>query len=133
MGHGYKFVSSLFFLNSSFYLPFIEYYSYNFTKLYFLIFFNFFILREVISKKTPEIVKILYLFAFVFFNLSFTDWQNMALIKQGSLIVILIIKLFHYICFDRDNSKIEKILLLVPLFGFCISLKTYFLPYIIFG
>ena len=134
MGHGYKLISSLFFLNSTFYLPFIEYYSYNFTTLYFLIFFNFFLLREFISKKTPEIIKILYLFAFLFFNLSFTRLAEYGTDKAGQLlIVILIIKLFHYVCFDRDNTKIEKILLLVPLFGFCISLKTYFLPYIIFG
>ena len=134
MGHGYKFISSLFFLNSSFYLPFIEYYSYNFTNLYFLIFFNFFILREIITKKTPEIIKILYLFAFVFFNLSFTRLAEYGTDKAGQLlIVILIIKLFHYVFFDSDKNKIEKLLFLIPLFGFSISLKTYFIPYIIFG
>ena len=39
LGHGYKLVSSLFFLNSSFYLPFIEYFSFHFSLLFFLIFF----------------------------------------------------------------------------------------------
>ena len=39
--HGYKLLSSLFFLNSTFYLPFIEFFSFHFTLLFFLIFFNF--------------------------------------------------------------------------------------------
>ena len=66
--------------------------------------------------------------------MSFTRLAEYGTDKAGQiLIVILIIKLFHYVCFDRDNNKIEKILLLVPLFGFCIILKTYFLPYILFG
>ena len=42
IGHGYKLISSLFFLNSIFYLPIVEYFSFHFSLLFFLIFFNFF-------------------------------------------------------------------------------------------
>ena len=35
--HGYKLLSSLFFLNSTFYLPYIKYFSFHFSALYFLI------------------------------------------------------------------------------------------------
>ena len=35
LGHGYKLLSSLFFLNSSFYLPYIEYFSFHFSMLFF--------------------------------------------------------------------------------------------------
>lgn len=45
--HGYKLLSSLFFLNSIFYLPFIEYFSFHYSLLYFLIFFNFFLIKEI--------------------------------------------------------------------------------------
>ena len=45
IGHGYKLLSSLFFLNSTFYLPLIEYFSFHFTLLFFLIFFNFFLFK----------------------------------------------------------------------------------------
>mgnify|MGYP001281456145 FL=1 len=47
LNHGYNLLSSLFFLNSTFYLPLIEYYSFHFSALFFLIFFNFFILKEI--------------------------------------------------------------------------------------
>ena len=134
LGHGYKLISSLFFLNSTFYLPFIEYFSFHFTLLFFLIFFNFFIFKEIISKNTHEVIKILYIFAFTFFNLSFTRIAEYGTDKAGQLlIVILTIKLFHYTCFDKTKTKLYNILFLIPLLGFCITLKTYFLSYILLG
>ena len=134
IGHGYKLISSLFFLNSTFYLPFIEYFSFHFTLLFFLIFFNFFLFKEIVSKNTHEVVKFLYILAFTFFNLSFTRIAEYGTDKAGQLlIVILIIKIFQYTCFDNSKSKIYNILFLIPLLGFCISLKTYFLPYILLG
>ena len=36
----YNHISSLFFLNSTLYMPFIKHYSFNFTNIYFLIFIN---------------------------------------------------------------------------------------------
>ena len=134
LGHGYKLISSLFFLNSTFYLPFIEYFSFHFSLLFFLIFFNFFIFKEIVSKNTHEVIKILYIFAFSFFNLSFTRISEYGTDKAGQLlIVILTIKLFHYTCFDKTKTKLYNILFLIPLLGFCITLKTYFLSYILLG
>ena len=134
LGHGYKLLSSLFFLNSSFYLPFIEYFSFHFSLLFFLIFFNFFLLKEIMYKGTHDVVKFLYLFAFIFFNLSFNRIAEFGTDKAGQLlIVILIIKIFQHICYDNKKFKLSNILLLLPLLGFCISLKTYFLPYILIG
>ena len=134
LGHGYKLISSLFFLNSTFYLPFIEYFSFHFSLLFFLIFFNFFIFKEIVSKNTHEVIKILYIFAFSFFNLSFTRVSEYGTDKAGQLlIVILTIKLFHYTCFDKTKTKLYNILFLIPLLGFCITLKTYFLSYILLG
>ena len=134
LGHGYKLLSSLFFLNSSFYLPFIEYFSFHFSLLFFLIFFNFFLLKEIMNKGTQEVIKFLYLFAFIFFNLSFNRIAEFGTDKAGQLlIVILTIKIFQHICFDKNKLKLNNILFLLPLLGFCISLKTYFLPYILIG
>ena len=134
IGHGYKLISSLFFLNSTFYLPYIEYFSFHFSLVFFLIFFNFFIIKEVISKDTPETIKILYIFAFAFFNLSFNRLAEFGTDKAGQLLIVIsIIKLFQYICFDNKKSQIYSILFLIPLLGICISLKTYFLPYILIG
>ena len=132
--HGYKLISSLFFLNSTFYLPVIEYFSFHFTLLYFLIFFNFFLLKEVVSKGTHEVTKFLYLFAFAFFNLSFNRLSEYGTDKAGQLlIVILIIKIFQYTCFNKNKTDLNNIIFLIPLFGFCVTLKTYFIPYILIG
>ncbi|MBD1148559.1 hypothetical protein IDH11_01890 [Pelagibacterales bacterium SAG-MED30] len=134
IGHGYKLLSSLFFLNSTFYLPLIEYFSFHFTLLYFLIFFNFFLFKEIFSKNNHEATKFLYIFALAFFNLSFNRLAEFGTDKAAQiLIVIIIIKMFQYTCFDKNKSKIYNILFLIPLLGYCISLKTYFLPYMLLG
>ena len=132
LNHGYNLLSSLFFLNSTFYLPLIEYYSFHFSALFFLIFFNFFILKEIFFNKNHEIVNFLYLFSFSYFNLSFNRIAEYGTDKAGQLlIVILIIKLFAIISFNKN--KIDNILYLIPLLAFCISLKTYFIPYVLLG
>ena len=134
LNHGYNLLSSLFFLNSVFYLPFIEYYSFHFSLLFFLIFFNYFIFKEILNPFNKNIIQFLYLFAFVFFNLSFNRIAEYGTDKAGQLlIVILIIKLFYYTCLDIEKNNAKKSLFLIPLLGLCISLKTYFLPYIFLG
>ena len=132
LNHGYNLLSSLFFLNSTFYLPFINFFSFHFSLLFFFIFFNYFVLSEIFSKTNDKVIKYLYLFAFIFFNLSFNRTAEYGTDKIGQLlIVILIIKLFKLVCFDKKKNRLENILYLLPLFGFCITLKTYFLPYVL--
>jgi hypothetical protein len=134
MGHGYKLISSIFFLNSTFYLPFIEYYSFHFSLIFFLIFFNFFLIKEILNKSNHEITKFLYLSAFVFFNLSFNRLAEFGTDKAGQiLIVILLIKLFQQFSFDKDKFNISDVQVLFPLLFYCISLKSYFITYILFS
>jgi len=133
LNHGYNLLSSLFFLNSTFYLPLVKFFSFHFSLLFFLIFFNFFVLKEIFTKKKNKIIKYLYLFFFLFFNLSFNRIAEYGTDKVGQLlIVVLIIKLFELVCFSQKRT-LEKILYLLPLFGFCITLKTYFLSYVLLG
>ncbi len=132
--HGYKLLSSLFYLNSIFYLPFIEYYTFHFSLLFFLIFFNFFLLREITLKDNHDVTKFLYLSALVFFNLSFNRIAEYGTDKAGQLlIVILSIKFFQYICLSDKKDNFRNILFILPLLGLCISLKTYFISYLLFG
>ena len=131
---GYNFLSSLFFLNSTFYLPFIKLYSFHFSIIFFLLFFNYFLLVKIFSLKTHEFFKYLYFLTFVFFNLSFNRLAEFGMDKGGQLIIVLlIIKLFESITQNNNKKKIDNILLLLPLLGFCISIKTYFLTYSILG
>tara|TARA_B100001057_G_scaffold500213_1_gene614093 strand:+ start:720 stop:2420 length:1701 start_codon:yes stop_codon:yes gene_type:complete len=135
MGHlnlGYNLISSTFFLNSTFYLPIINYFSFHFTAIYFLIFFNFFLIENLFKKKNQKIIRYFCLVTFIFFNLSFNRISEYGTDKTGQLlIVILVIYLLNIILYDFKKDRIQKILLLLPLLGFCITLKTYFIPYII--
>ena len=132
INHGYNLLSSLFFLNSTFYLPFIKYFSFHFGIIFFLIFFNFFIIREIFFAKNHDIIKFLYVLAFSFFNLSFNRIAEYGTDKPGQLLItILVIKLFQILCFNNEKDQIKKILFLLPLLAYSISLKTYFLPYLI--
>ena len=134
LNYGFNFLSSLFFLNSVLYLPFLDFYSFHFSLVFFIIFFNFFVLKEIFNKKTEQLIKLLYIFAFVFFNLSFNRLSEFGTDKLGQvLIVIILIKLCFHTCFDKSKFKLVDILYLLPLFAFSIGLKTYFLPYILFG
>jgi len=132
IGHGYNYISSLFFLNSTFYFPKLEFYSYHFSTLYYLIFFNYFLINEMFFKKNNSIIFYLYLFAFTFFNISFNRLAEYGTDKAGQLlIIIIIIKLIDILCFDEKKAKLNRVIFLIPLLGLCISLKTYFLPYIL--
>jgi len=130
IGHGYNLLSSLFFLNSLFYLPYLEHFSFHFGLLFFLIFFNFFIFKEIQNKNNDRAIKFLYLLSLTYFNLSFNRLAEYGTDKAGQLlIVILIIKLLQITCFDKKKIQFQNILYLIPLFILCISLKTYFLSY----
>ena len=134
LSHGYKLLSSLFFLNSTFYLPYIEYFAFHFSSLYFLIFFNYFLFKEIFLKVNHEVIKYLSLFALVYFNLSFNRISEYGTDKIGQLlIVLLIIKIFQHTCFEKKKTNLENILLIIPLMAFCLTLKTYFLPYLLIG
>ena len=112
MGHlnlGYNFLSSLFFLNSTFYLPFIELYSFHFSIIFFLIFFNYFLLETILLKKNTHLFfKYFYLLTFIFFNVSFNRLAEFGMDKGGQLlIVLLIIKLFEVITLGEKKNLIK--------------------------
>ena len=112
MGHinvGYNFLSSLFFLNSTFFLPYIELFSFHFTIIYFLLFFNYFLFVKIFSNKTHKYFKYLYLITFIFFNLSFNRLAEFGMDKGGQLlIVLLIIKLFEIIIYIKRYKIVHN-------------------------
>ena len=134
LSHGFKLISSLFFLNSTYYLPYIEFYSFHFSSFFFLIFSNYFLLKEIFSKSTNENIRYFYLITFVFFNLSFNRLAEFGTDKAGQiLIVLLVIKIYQVTLFEKSKNNLNSILLILPLLGLCITLKTYFLTYLLLG
>jgi hypothetical protein len=51
----YNHISSLFFLNSTLYMPYIKHYAFNFINIYFLIFVNLYFFYEIIKKNINTI------------------------------------------------------------------------------
>ena len=132
--HGYNYFSSLFFLNSTFVLPFIDIQSYHFSSIYFLIFFNFFILKEINRINQTNVITILYLLAFTFYNLSFYRLAEFGTDKIGQfIIVIMIIKFIDVIIEDKKYDKVDQILPIIPIIGLCLSFKAYFFVYLVLG
>ena len=106
-------------------MPLIEIYYFHFSSFFFLFFFNYFLLYEIFKKKNDQVIKYLYILSFAFFNVSFNRLAEFGTDKTGQLLmIILVIKLFEIVCFRKDNSKIDEIILLLPLLGYCITLKT---------
>ena len=70
LNHGYNLLSSIFYLNSTFFLPGINIYSFHFSYAYFLIFFNYFCLIEIFKSKEVNFIRIFYFMAFLYFNLA---------------------------------------------------------------
>ena len=131
---GYNFVSSLFFLNSIFFLPFIKYFSFHFSIIFFLIFFNYFLIIKIFTSNKEKIIQLLLIITFLFFNLSFNRIAEYGTDKTGQLLItLLVIQLFSLISFENRKDKIDQILYLIPLIALCISLKTYFVSYLLLG
>jgi hypothetical protein len=133
LNHGFNLLSSLFNFNSTVKLPYIGLYSFHFIYLYFLIFFNFFILNEVFNKNNKDILIVsLFVLAFVFFNLSFNRIAEFGTDKAGHLLIVLItIKLLQYFKNDNKTQMYYNILPVLPLLAYAISLKAYFITYVI--
>ena len=132
LNHGYNLLSSIFNFNSTLYLPYIKFYSFHYVYLFFLVFFNYYCLVEIFKDKKIDYIKIFYILSILYFNPSFTRLAEYGTDKPGQLlIVILFISFLKILTKNELNKKIayKKIIFLIPLIFYCITLKAYFLPY----
>lgn len=132
IGHGYKFLSSLFNFNSLISLPKINFYSFHFVYIYYLIFFNFFCIRKFFDNNEIKNVKLLYLFAFVFFNLSFNRIAEYGTDKVGQLVIsIIVIDFFSKLLLKKKDIFLNYLNIFIPILCLVITLKLYFLPWML--
>jgi hypothetical protein len=132
--HGYNLISSIFFFNSTLYFPIIKFYSFHYTCLYFLIFFNYFCITRILSNKNNFLYKILFILTFFYFNLSFNRIADYGTDKQGQLLIVLIVlEILSIINLENNDKKhsINKFLLIIPIFTYTFTLKAYFLSYVL--
>ena len=134
LNHGYNLLSSIFNFNSTLYLPYIKFYSFHYVYLYFLVFFNYYCLVEIFKDKKINYIKIFYILSILYFNPSFTRIAEYGTDKPGQLLIVILFISFLKILTNNELDKkiaYEKIIFLIPLIFYCITLKAYFLPYIL--
>ena len=78
--HGFRTPSSIFYLNSLYFLPFIKYYSFYIPTLLFLGFSNFILFSNLyknIKEKKLDYLFFLNVLVLIFINIFFIDYKNM--------------------------------------------------------
>ena len=130
---GFKTPSSIFYLNSLFYLPIIKYYTFYIATLAIMLFSNTILLSNIINK--IKLKKINYKFYlsllfFIFINIFFYRIQEHGTDRSAQiLILILFLQLLSFINFEFNYKKNLDIILI--LLGIIISLKAFYVLYLI--
>ena len=135
--HGLKNYSSLFFLNSLIFLPYIEFYLFHSIGLITLIFVNFVCLSFILKKKKVNNFNYIYFFhllVFVYINVKFYRIGAYGTDIAAQLIVLILIPLILITIKKKLNKSIFKsnIQLVILLICYLITVKTYFIVYSLF-
>ena len=131
--HGYKHHSSIFFLNSIIYLPFIKFYLFHSISWITLVFVNFIILDFILNKKKIEKFNfklVFYLITFLFINFKFYRIGGHGTDISGQLILFILLPLI-YSSLKKDNFK-TNLDLIILLISYIVTLKAFFILNFIF-
>ena len=135
--HGYKHHSSLFFLNSLIFLPYIKFYLFHSIGFITLIFVNFICLNYILNKKEFKNFDYIYIFYLLFFsyiNVKFYRLGEYGTDIAAQLIVLVLISLV-FITIKKKLNKSEfksNAQLLILLICYLITVKAYFILYSLF-
>ena len=133
-GLGLRTPSSLFYLNSLFYLPLIKYFSFQITPVLILGFSNLILLIKIkndIQKKRYNFITIFNLLVFIFINSFFYRISEHGTDRSAQiLILILISEILFMVNFKTEiNKSISKLFVVI---GLVISFKAFYVLYGIF-
>ena len=142
LGHfnlAFRTPSSIFFLNSLFYLPFIKEFSFNFGQALIFLFCNFYLLEKIFLLKEKNNKDFLLVFAILclgFINIFFYRLSEHGTDRSAQiLILILIFKILYFINFENFNNyllsrkKVNNIIILIIII---VSLKAFYVLYFLF-
>ena len=134
LNHGFKTPSSIFYLNSLFYLPHLDYYLYHMGPILVLGFSNIILvsnIKKYLDKKDNNNFFFLNLLAFIFINIFFYRIAEHGTDRSAQILIFLF---FIYILSLREHyEKFDNILpKLIILLSLIISLKSFYILYFIF-
>jgi hypothetical protein len=134
--HGFRTPSSIFYINSLFYLPFIKFYSFHMAAILIMGFSNYILLQKLqsaIKKNKFNFITYLSLLSFIFINIVFYRIAEHGTDRSAQILVLIfVIELLFLINFfnkDQYKKSLKKILILV---GIIASLKAFYILYLIF-
>ena len=131
--HGFRTPSSIFYLNSLFYLPIVKYYFFHIGTVMIMGFSSLILFEYIFKKlneKSTDIIFFLSLISFIFINIFFYRISEHGTDRSAQILIfLLIIELLILINLDshfRENSTKFFILLILV-----ISLKSFYILYLI--
>ena len=137
LGHVYRHHSSLFYLNSLIFLPYIKFYLFHSIGFITLTFVNFICLSFILNKKkfnNFNYIYIFYLLVFAYINSKFYRISAYGTDIAAQLIVLVLIPLV-LITIKKNLSKHEfesNVQLLILFICYIITVKPYFIVYSLF-
>ena len=134
LNHGFRTPSSIFYLNSLFYLPYLDYYLYHMGAILVLGFSNIILISNIknyLDKKDNNHFFFLNLLAFIFINIFFYRIAEHGTDRSAQILIFLF---FIYILSLRGSyQSFDNILpKLIILLSIIISLKSFYILYFIF-
>ena len=139
MGHGYRTPSSIFYLNSLFYLPGIKFYLLNAGAIIIMGFANLVLLNKILDyfkKRNYNFILFLISLTFIYINATFYRIAEHGT-DRSSLILIFIFSIIYLESLNNQKKQnliflenyYEKIIILITLI---ISFKSFYLIYVLF-
>ena len=134
INHGFSTPSSIFYLNSLFYLPFIKYFSFQMSAILFMGFTITILITEILNYFKTK--KLDFVFYFSLLSLAFICTFFYRISEHGTdrsaqiLIYLFIIELI--ILLNNKNFFRENYIKIIMLLGLIVSLKAFFALYSIF-
>ena len=137
LNHGFRTPSSIFYLNSLFYLPGVKYYLLNSGAAYIFGFSNFIIyktIKEQLVKKKYNHIFFLSLLSLLYINTTFPRLSEHGT-DRSALILIFLMSIFYLKSLNYENNRLDKNYFrnyyskLAILFAIIISLKAFYLIY----
>ena len=131
--HGFRTPSSLFYINSLFYLPIIKYYSFYIPTLLIMGFANLILLKKILRFNEKILKDFIFYFSllfFIFLNIFFYRLQEHGTDRTAQILtVILLLQIFTFVGFKKNYKEIFNYSLIT--LGIIISLKAFYLLYLI--
>ena len=135
--HGFRTPSSLFYINSLFYLPLIQFYFFHMSAILIMGFANFIIFKKILYSfkiNTFNFISYLCLFSIIFINIFFYRIAEHGTDRSAQILIfVMIIEMLLIFNFKEYASKnLQKVTQVLILIALIISLKAFYILYSIF-